>query len=97
MSARTVNCLPEYIMSLTQFHPAFRDWFTAQFGEPTQAQAWACDQSWPSAPTGSGKALAAFYAVFDDLVVRGLKRQLNPGVQILYVSLLIALPADVHC
>ena len=50
-----------------------------------------------SAPTGSGKDLAAFYAAFDDLVVRGLKRQLNPGVQILYVSLLIALPADVHC
>ena len=50
-----------------------------------------------SPPTGSGKDLAAFYAAFDDLVVRGLKRQLNPGVQILYVSLLIALPADVHC
>ena len=90
-------------MALTQFHPASRYWFTAQFGEPAQAQARpghaikAGRHTLISAPTGSGKDLAAFYAAFDDLVVRGLKRQLNPGVQILYVSLLIALPADVHC
>ena len=89
-------------MALTQFHPASRDWFTAQFGEPTQAQA----EAWPaikagrhtliSAPTGSGKTLAAFYAAIDDLLVRGLKRQLNPGVQILYVSPLKALSNDIH-
>ena len=89
-------------MVLTQFHPASRDWFTAQFGEPTQAQA----EAWPaikagrhtliSAPTGSGKTLAAFYAAIDDLVVTGLKRQLTPGVQILYVSPLKALSNDIH-
>lgn len=89
-------------MALTQFHPASRDWFTAQFGEPTAAQA----EAWPAiksgrhtlicAPTGSGKTLAAFYAAIDDLLVRGLKRQLNPGVQILYISPLKALSNDIH-
>ncbi len=89
-------------MALTQFHPASRDWFSTQFGEPTEAQA----QAWPaikagrhtliSAPTGSGKTLAAFYAAIDELLVRGLKRQLSPGVQILYVSPLKALSNDIH-
>lgn len=89
-------------MALTQFHSASRDWFISQFGEPTEAQS----QAWPaiksgrhtliSAPTGSGKTLAAFYAAIDELLVRGLKRQLNPGVQILYVSPLKALSNDIH-
>jgi ATP-dependent helicase Lhr and Lhr-like helicase len=89
-------------MALTQFHPASRDWFRAQFGEPTEAQ----NVAWPaikagrhtliSAPTGSGKTLAAFYAAIDDLLVKGMKRQLKPGVQILYVSPLKALSNDIH-
>lgn len=89
-------------MALTQFHPASRDWFTSQFGEPTQAQldAWPAIKSGQhtliSAPTGSGKTLAAFYAAIDELLVRGLKRELSPGVQILYVSPLKALSNDIH-
>jgi ATP-dependent helicase Lhr and Lhr-like helicase len=89
-------------MALSQFHPASRAWFTAQFGEATEVQA----QAWPaiksgrhtliSAPTGSGKTLAAFYAAIDALLVRGLQRQLHPGVQILYVSPLKALSNDIH-
>jgi len=89
-------------MALTQFHPASRAWFSSEFGEPTEAQA----QAWPAiksgrhtliaAPTGSGKTLAAFYAAIDELLVRGLNRQLNPGVQILYVSPLKALSNDIH-
>lgn len=89
-------------MALSEFHPAARKWFTTQFGEPTEAQA----QAWPaikrgrhtliSAPTGSGKTLAAFYAAIDDLLQRNLKRQLSPGVQILYVSPLKALSNDIH-
>ncbi|MEX0963183.1 MAG: DEAD/DEAH box helicase [Pseudohongiellaceae bacterium] len=89
-------------MALTHFHPAARDWFNSQFGEPTETQV----QAWPaiksgrhtliSAPTGSGKTLAAFYAAIDDLLQKGLQRQLHPGVQILYVSPLKALSNDIH-
>lgn len=89
-------------MALTQFHPAARDWFVAEFGEPTETQS----QAWPaiksgrhtliSAPTGSGKTLAAFYGAIDELLQKGLKRQLSPGVQILYVSPLKALSNDIH-
>lgn len=89
-------------MALNNFHPACRNWFEAQFGEPTAAQA----EAWPaikagkhtliSAPTGSGKTLAAFYAAIDSLVQQGLNRQLSDGVQILYVSPLKALSNDIQ-
>ncbi len=89
-------------MALTQFHPAARDWFISEFGEPTatQARAWPAIKSGRhtliSAPTGSGKTLAAFYGAIDELLQKGLKRQLSPGVQILYVSPLKALSNDIH-
>ncbi len=89
-------------MALTQFHPAARDWFIAEFGEPTatQAQAWPAIKSGRhtliSAPTGSGKTLAAFYGAIDELLQKSLKRQLSSGVQILYVSPLKALSNDIH-
>ncbi|NKB34556.1 MAG: DEAD/DEAH box helicase [Pseudomonadales bacterium] len=89
-------------MALASFHPASANWFESQFGQATQAQA----EAWPaiqagkhtliSAPTGSGKTLAAFYAAIDSLVQRGVKGQLNGGVQILYVSPLKALSNDIH-
>lgn len=89
-------------MALTPFHPAAREWFVSAFGKPTAAQA----QAWPAirsgrhtlicAPTGSGKTLAAFYAAIDELLQKSLKRQLKPGVQILYVSPLKALSNDIH-
>lgn len=89
-------------MPLTQFHPACRNWFKSQFTEPTQAQAqaWAAINSSRhtliSAPTGSGKTLAAFYAAIDSLLQRGLNRQLDDGVQIVYVSPLKALSNDIY-
>lgn len=87
---------------LSTFHPACRNWFLNQFGEPTpaQAEAWPAIQSGQhtliSAPTGSGKTLAAFYGVIDALVQRGVKQQLEEGVQIVYVSPLKALSNDIH-
>ncbi len=89
-------------MTLTQFRPASRNWFTSQFGMPTeiQSQAWSAIKSGRhtliSAPTGSGKTLAAFYAAIDELLQRGLERQLTPRVQILYVSPLKALSNDIY-
>lgn len=89
-------------MPLAHFHPACRNWFTAQFGQATaaQAQAWSAIQAGRhtliSAPTGSGKTLAAFYSAIDKLVQRGIQGQLTDGVQILYVSPLKALSNDIH-
>ena len=61
-------------MPLSAFTPQVRDWFTRAFAEPTAAQA----QAWPaiatgqhaliSAPTGSGKTIAAFLWALDRLV-----------------------------
>lgn len=89
-------------MVLNTFHPACKNWFEAQFGQPTAAQ----EEAWPaikagkhtliSAPTGSGKTLAAFYAAIDGLVQQGLNHQLSDGVQILYVSPLKALSNDIR-
>jgi ATP-dependent helicase Lhr and Lhr-like helicase len=61
---------------LAGFSPAARGWFEASFAQPTIAQA----QAWPaiasgkhvllSAPTGSGKKLAAFLWAIDRLSAR---------------------------
>jgi ATP-dependent Lhr-like helicase len=60
------------------FHPLVQQWFTAELGVPTGAQA----RGWESiragrhtliaAPTGSGKTLAAFLTALDDLFREGL-------------------------
>jgi ATP-dependent Lhr-like helicase len=89
--------------SLRSFHPAVTCWFTDTFGEPTPPQA----QGWPIiadgknvlllAPTGSGKTLAAFLKCLDTLyqgVTAG--KDLEPGVQVLYVSPLKALNNDIY-
>ncbi len=89
-------------MSLEQFHPAARSWFTQSFGVPTEAQA----QAWPAiksgahtliaAPTGSGKTLAAFYAAIDDLVWQAQREPLPELTRVLYISPLKALGNDIH-
>jgi ATP-dependent Lhr-like helicase len=89
-------------MSLSHFHPLVQQWFTAELGVPTAAQA----RGWESiragrhtliaAPTGSGKTLAAFLTALDDLFREGLDRPLPDEVRVLYVSPLKALSADIH-
>ena len=85
------------------FHPLTRAWFANSFAGPTDPQL----QAWPeiragcdvliSAPTGSGKTLAAFLICLDDLIARAAAGAALPQhVEVLYVSPLKALSADIH-
>jgi ATP-dependent Lhr-like helicase len=84
---------------LSLFDPLVAEWFTRTMGAPTEVQS----RAWPhiargehvlvSAPTGTGKTLAAFLWSIDRLV-RGV---LPPGkVRVLYVSPLKALNNDIQ-
>ena len=84
---------------LVPFHPLIRQWFAEEVGAPTEVQRLA----WPviadgrhvlvSAPTGTGKTLAAFLWAIDRLASGAW-----PGgqVRVLYVSPLKALNTDVR-
>jgi ATP-dependent Lhr-like helicase len=85
--------------SLSLFHPLVREWFAGSFGQPTEVQ----ERAWPeiaggahvliSAPTGTGKTLAAFLSGINRLATGALA----PGkVRILYVSPLKALNNDIQ-
>jgi ATP-dependent Lhr-like helicase len=86
--------------SLAPFHPAVRQWFTAELGEPTAPQR----EGWPqiragkhtliAAPTGSGKTLAAFLSAIDGLLAQG--PNLEDRTQVLYISPLKALATDIQ-
>jgi ATP-dependent Lhr-like helicase len=88
--------------SLDAFHPAVRTWFARRFDAPTDAQR----DGWPAirsghdallaAPTGSGKTLAAFLAGIDMLIRKGERGELHEALEILYVSPLKALGADIY-
>ncbi len=83
-------------------HPATRRWFERRFPEgPTQPQ----EAGWPeiaagrhtliAAPTGSGKTLAAFGVCIDRLLRDALDQRLEDRVDVVYVSPLKALAADI--
>jgi ATP-dependent helicase Lhr and Lhr-like helicase len=85
--------------ALGLFHPLVSSWFEGTFGAPTDVQ----ERTWPvvaagahvlvSAPTGTGKTLAAFLWGINQLATGALP----PGkVRILYVSPLKALNNDVQ-
>jgi ATP-dependent helicase Lhr and Lhr-like helicase len=84
------------------FDPLVEEWFSAQFGSPTEPQI----EGWPairtggdvliSAPTGSGKTLAAFLICLDALVREARAGELPDETRVVYVSPLKALSNDVH-
>ncbi len=85
--------------ALALFLPVIRRWFLSSVGRPTEVQ----EQAWPviargghvlvSAPTGTGKTLAAFLWGINQLATGALL----PGkVRILYVSPLKALNNDIQ-
>ena len=86
---------------LDTFHPAVRTWFERTFESPTTAQ----EQGWPeiiagrdtliTAPTGSGKTLAAFLVAIDSLMRRADEAPLADETEVIYVSPLKALSADI--
>src|ERR1700745_345923 len=88
--------------SLSWAHPLVAEWFVSRFGTPTEPQ----EQGWPhllagrttlvSAPTRSGKTLAAVLACIDRLVRRALAGQLSDRTDVLYVSPLKALGNDIQ-
>ena len=89
-------------MQSFQFHPAVARWFEQTFGSPTEPQmrGWPAIQSGRhaliSAPTGTGKTLAAFLASLDALFRQGAEDHLPDETQVVYVSPLKALSNDIR-
>lgn len=78
------------------------EWFRKTLGKPTQVQ----EASWPaiaagghvlvSAPTGTGKTLSAFLVFLDKMKRRALEGSLGQELQLIYVSPLKSLAADIR-
>jgi ATP-dependent helicase Lhr and Lhr-like helicase len=88
--------------ALAVLTPAVRDWVTDSFGALTPPQSAAIpaihagEHVLISAPTGTGKTLAAFLSVLSELVSAHQSGALGDGIQAVYVSPLRALGADVQ-
>lgn len=78
------------------------EWFRGRLGAPTQVQ----EASWPaiaagghvlvSAPTGTGKTLSAFLVFLDRLKRQAEEGDLKQELQLIYVSPLKSLAADIR-
>lgn len=87
---------------LELFSKPTEEWFHHTFGEPTQVQ----KEAWPqiaagrpvlvSAPTGTGKTLSAFLIFIDQLMRQAKEGKLQEGLQLIYISPLKSLAADIR-
>ncbi len=84
------------------FSAVTRDWFSAAFAAPTEAQAeaWAAigkgENTLVIAPTGSGKTLAAFLWALDRLAASPTPHDAERRCRVLYISPLKALAVDIE-
>ena len=86
----------------TLFSPDTARWFSETLGQPTAVQR----EAWPaiasgghaliSAPTGTGKTLAAFLLFIDRMKAEAARGELPEGVRVLYISPLKSLAADIR-
>ena len=77
-------------------------WFERTLGAPTAVQ----QEAWPaiasgkhvlvSAPTGTGKTLAAFLVFIDQMMREARTGTLEPGLQLIYISPLKSLAGDIR-
>jgi ATP-dependent helicase Lhr and Lhr-like helicase len=85
--------------ALNGFQPEIKQWFENQVGQPThiQSQAWPLIQAGEhvvlTAPTGSGKTMAAFLCALDTLIA---DKSLLGKTRVLYISPLKALNNDIQ-
>ena len=87
---------------LTIFEEKTADWFRHTLGEPTPVQ----KEAWPliaagehvlvSAPTGTGKTLSAFLVFLDQMNRQAQDGMLEHQLQVIYVSPLKSLAADIR-
>lgn len=92
---RMIDCLQ-------LFDKQTAEWFRHRLGEPTSVQ----EASWPaiaagghvlvSAPTGTGKTLSAFLVFLDKLKQQAAEGKLKRELQLIYVSPLKSLAADIR-
>ncbi|MCL2498478.1 MAG: DEAD/DEAH box helicase, partial [Symbiobacteriaceae bacterium] len=88
--------------SLESFHPHIATWFREQVGIPTPVQ----EEGWPvilrgenallTAPTGTGKTLAAFLAAINRFYLKYLAGESQGGLRVLYLSPLKSLTNDMY-
>lgn len=84
------------------FRPQTLQWFAQRLGTPTSVQR----EAWPriaagqpvlvSSPTGTGKTLCAFLVFLDQLLAQAVSGALEDGLQLIYVSPLKSLAADIR-
>ncbi len=87
---------------LKLFNKTTADWFRETLGEPTPAQ----KEAWPiiasgkhalvSAPTGTGKTLSAFLVFLDRMKTQAVQDALKQELQLIYISPLKSLAADIR-
>lgn len=84
------------------FRKETADWFQNTLGEPTpvQQEAWPCiaagEHVLVSAPTGTGKTLSAFLVFLDQMMRQAQAGLLKQELQLIYVSPLKSLAADIR-
>lgn len=84
------------------FRKETRQWFAREIGQPTRVQ----EEAWPfiaagrhtlvSAPTGTGKTLAAFLVFLDRLMGLAQEDALPDELQVIYISPLKSLASDIR-